>query len=169
MDIALLIVRLVVGLAFAAHGAQKLFGWFGGYGLAGTGGFFESLGFKPGKLFAGAAGASEFIGGLLVVLGLGGPIGPALILATMVVAALTVHFANGFFAPSGYELNAVYAVLAVLLGVAGFGAFALDATLGMTAVWTPAIDWGVLGLGVLAGLANVAARRKPAPQAASQG
>src|SRR5665213_371156 len=78
MDIALplLIVRLVIGLGFASHGAQKLFGWFGGYGLAGTGGFFESIGFKPGKLFAGAAGASELIGGLLLALGLGGPIGP---------------------------------------------------------------------------------------------
>ena len=73
MEIALplLIVRLVVGLGFAAHGAQKLFGWFGGYGLAGTGGFFETVGFKPGKLFAGAAGVGEVLGGLLLALGVG--------------------------------------------------------------------------------------------------
>ena len=168
MDIALLIIRLVVGLAFVGHGSQKLFGWFGGYGLAGTGGFFESLGFKPGALFAGTAGAGELVGGLLIVLGLGGPIGPALILATMVVAAITVHFANGFFAPNGYELNAVYASIAVVLALAGFGAYALDTTIGLGAVWTPAIDWIVLGVGVLAGLANVAARRKPAAAPAAQ-
>ena len=64
MDIALLIVRLVIGLGIFAHGAQKLFGWFGGYGLAGTGGFFEGLGFKPGKLFAAGAGLGEVGSGL---------------------------------------------------------------------------------------------------------
>src|ERR1700676_3459944 len=107
MEIALplLIVRLVVGLGFAAHGAQKLFGSFGGYGLAGTGGFFETIGFRPGKLFAGAAGLAEFVGGLLLVLGLGGPIAPMLIIATMVVAILAVHAPHGFFASNnGYEL-----------------------------------------------------------------
>src|SRR5579884_3022490 len=109
MDIALLILRLIVGLAFAAHGAQKLFGWFGGYGLAATGGYFDSIGFRPGKLFAGAAGASELAGGLLVALGLGGPIAATLIIATMTVAALGVHVANGFFAQNnGFELPLLY-------------------------------------------------------------
>ena len=91
LDVGLLLVRLVFGLAFAAHGAQKLFGWFGGYGLAGTGGFMESLGFRPGKTFATAAGLSEFSGGLLLALGFLGPIGPALVLSVMVVAVITVH------------------------------------------------------------------------------
>ena len=167
MDIALLILRLVVGLAFVAHGSQKLFGWFGGYGLAGTGGFFESLGFRPGKLFAGAAGASEFLGGLLIAIGVGGPIGPALIVATMVTAALSVHVKNGFFAPNGIELNLVYAAASVALALVGFGAYAVDAALGVSALWTPAIAWALLAVGVLAGLANLAARRK-APQAATQ-
>src|SRR5713226_8393528 len=100
MDIALplLIVRLVVGLGFAAHGAQKLFGWLGGYGLAGTGGFFESLGFRPGKMFAAAAALSEFVGGWLFTLGFLGPVGPALILAVMLVASISVHLRNGLFA-----------------------------------------------------------------------
>ena len=76
----LLIARLVLGLAIAAHSTQKLFGWFGGYGLAGTGGYFENLGFRPGRLFAAAAALSEITGGVLVALGLFGPIGPALMI-----------------------------------------------------------------------------------------
>src|ERR1700716_4262072 len=96
-DWGLFLIRVVVGLGFAAHGAQKLFGWFGGYGLAGTGGFFESIGFRPGQVFAGASGTAEVLGGLLVVLGLGGPIGPMLMISVMVVAMLAVHLPNGFF------------------------------------------------------------------------
>ena len=72
----LLVARMVLGLLIAAHGAQKLFGWFGGYGLAGTGGFFEQLGFRPGRFFAATAGTTEVVGGLLVAFGLLGPIGP---------------------------------------------------------------------------------------------
>ncbi|HEV8511808.1 MAG TPA: DoxX family protein, partial [Cyclobacteriaceae bacterium] len=64
-DIAILLMRLALGIVIFGHGAQKLFGWFGGYGLDGTGGFFEGLGFRPGKLFAAAAGAGEFVSGLL--------------------------------------------------------------------------------------------------------
>src|SRR6187549_3837397 len=98
MDSGLLLARVVFGLLMAAHGSQKLFGWFGGYGIAGTGGYFESLGFRPGRLFAAAAGGTEFIGGLLVAFGLLGPLGPAMIIATMVVAIATVHWAHGVFA-----------------------------------------------------------------------
>src|SRR2546428_533738 len=82
----------------AAHGAQKLFGWFGGYGLAGTGGFFAGLGFRPGVLFALAAGLGELGGGLLTAAGLFGPVGPALIILVMLVAILAVHWPHGFFA-----------------------------------------------------------------------
>ena len=86
MTTALLIARLLLGGALFAHGAQKLFGWFGGYGVKGTGGFMESLGFRPGPMFAIAAGLGETGGGLLTALGLGGPIGPALIIMVMIVA-----------------------------------------------------------------------------------
>ena len=79
MDIALLVIRVILGLAIARHGAEKLFGWFGGYGIAGTAGFFEQLGWRPGRLFVLAAAGAELGGGLLTVLGLGGPIGLALI------------------------------------------------------------------------------------------
>src|ERR687890_1397162 len=98
MDAGLLLLRVVLGLVMAAHGTQKLFGWFGGYGLAGTGGFFESLGFRPGRFFAMAAGTSEFVGGALLALGLLGPLGPAMIIAIMIVAAATVHWQHGLFA-----------------------------------------------------------------------
>src|SRR5208283_2121385 len=91
VDIAFLAVRLLVGLAMAAHGSQKLFGWFGGYGLAGTGGFFESLGFRPGKLFALLAGLGEIGSGILIAFGLGGAIGPALLVMVMIVAIVSVH------------------------------------------------------------------------------
>ena len=94
MAMALLIARLAIGLGMAVHGAQKLFGWFGGYGLAGTGGFFDTMGFRPGRVFAFLAGAAEVGSGLLVALGLLGPIGPALMLSVMIVAAVSAQDAG---------------------------------------------------------------------------
>src|SRR5574341_137330 len=98
IDLGFLIARVLVGLLMAAHGAQKLFGWFGGHGLQATGEFFGQLGFHPARLFAGAAALGELASGLLIALGLFGPVGPALMLAVMVVAAITVHWRNGLFA-----------------------------------------------------------------------
>jgi putative oxidoreductase len=163
MDQALLLLRLVFGLIMAAHGAQKLLGWFGGDGLAGTGGFFEGLGFHPGKLFALAAGLSELGGGLLIALGLLGPIGPALVLAVMIVAAATVHLRNGFFASTnGIELTLLYATAAVAIALGGPGRFSIDALLGLH--WSTIIVWGALFVGLAGGLANVALRHAPAPK-----
>src|SRR5439155_1943196 len=98
MSIGLLILRLVVGLTLAAHGAQKLFGWFGGYGLAGTGQFLEQLGFRPGRIQAAQAGLAEFVGGLLLAAGFLTPVGAAAVAAVMLVASVSVHLKNGFFA-----------------------------------------------------------------------
>src|SRR5205809_2412489 len=98
MDFGLLVARLVFGALIAAHGSQKLFGWFGGYGIAGTGGFFESLGFRPGRAFATLAGAGELLGGVLTAAGFLGPVGPALMLSVMIVAAGSVHWHHGLFA-----------------------------------------------------------------------
>src|SRR5881394_2162139 len=95
MATGLLLVRLVFGLLMAAHGSQKIFGWFGGYGLTGTGTFFEQLGFRPGRLFAAAAGWTEFLGGVLLAVGLGGPVGPAFIVSVMIVALVSVHRGHG--------------------------------------------------------------------------
>ena len=91
LGIGLLIARVIIGLVMAAHGTQKLFGWFGGYGLSATGEFMTSLGFNQGRTFAAAASIVEITGGLLVALGFLGPVGPALIMSVMLVAAITVH------------------------------------------------------------------------------
>src|SRR5215470_6167242 len=96
-DLGILVIRVVFGVAMAAHGAQKLFGWFGGYGLKGTGAFFEGLGFRPGLVFAAAAGLSEFLGGTLLTFGFLTPFGSAAVLAAMLTAMASVHLKNGFF------------------------------------------------------------------------
>ena len=167
MDIGLLVARVVFGLVMAAHGSQKLFGWFGGYGIAGTGGFFEQLGFKPGKAFAAIAGATEVASGLLIAFGLLGPIGPALMLSVMVVAAATVHWANGLFAQNnGIEVPLLYATAAVAIGLTGYGAYSLDAVLGLTSTWTEGLTLAVLALGAFGGVTNLALRR-PSPAAAA--
>ena len=158
MDAGMLLARVVFGSLMAAHGAQKLFGWFGGYGIAGTGGFFESLGFKPGRLFAAAAGFTEFVGGALLALGLLGPLGPAMIIAVMVVAMATVHWQKGVFAATdGIELPLLYAVAAAGLALTGFGAYSVDALLGLS--WPAAVIWVALALGVVGGFANLAVRK----------
>src|SRR5207245_10364400 len=96
-NVGLFLIRVVLGLIFAAHGAQKLFGGFGGYGLAGTGGFFEQLGFRPGRLVAAAAALGESVGGSRVALGLLGPVGPALRLLVALVATFVGHLKSGIF------------------------------------------------------------------------
>lgn len=165
MDLILLAVRLLLGLGMAAHGSQKLFGWFGGHGLEGTGGLFEQLGFRPGRLFAAAASLGETGSGALVALGLLGPVGPAIMLLVMIVAALAVHRPNGFFAANnGVELAALYGAGALLLAFTGPGAFSLDAVLGLSGLWTPRLDWTAVAAAVLLAGLNVVSRRPvPAP------
>jgi putative oxidoreductase len=126
MDLGLLIIRLVIGLSFVGHGAQKLFGWFGGYGLKGTGGWMDSIGMKPGVTMALLAGLSELVGGLLLATGVGTWIGALLIAATMLVAIVKVHGQNGYWVTqNGYEYNLT--LIAVVIGVAliGPGAYVL--------------------------------------------
>ena len=163
LSLGLLFARLVFGLAMAGHGAQKLFGWFGGYGIAGTGGFFENLGFRPGRLFALLAGLSEFGGGMLVALGLLGPVGPALIISVMLVAAVTVHIKNPFFASTnGIEVPLLYAAAAVALALSGPGIYSLDTVLGLEFLWATPVVSIALGVGALGGVANlVLLRKKP--------
>jgi putative oxidoreductase len=159
MNAALLIARLIIGLGLAAHGMQKLLGWFSGYGLKGTAGFFESIGFRPGLFFAVTAGLGEIAGGLLTATGLLGPIGPSLIITVMVVAIVAVHLPNGFFAQAnGYELPLVYAVSGFVLAILGPGIYSLDVLLRLSGVWNASAAWFMVGGAVIVGLVNVALR-----------
>ncbi|HKK28675.1 MAG TPA: DoxX family protein [Gemmatimonadota bacterium] len=160
LALGLLAVRLILGLGLASHGAQKLFGWFGGYGLEGTGGFFESLGFRPGRMFAGLAGLGELGGGLLTALGFLGPVGPGLMILVMLVAMLAVHRPNGFFASEeGIELPLLYAAGALGLAVTGPGPVSLDAAFGLEGLSTPTASWIAIAAAVVLALGNVALRR----------
>ena len=156
----LLIARVVFGLVMAAHGSQKLFGWFGGHGIAGTAGFFEAIGFRPGRFFAIVASATEIVSGLLVALGLLGPIGPALMLSVMIVAAVSVHWKHGLFAQSnGIEVALFYGTAAVAFALIGFGSYSLDAVLGLQSLYTPTLAIAALAIGVIGGVGNLLARR----------
>ena len=184
LNIGLLLIRLIFGLVMVAHGAQKLFGWFGGYGpagtvgffkqalgvpapiggygLAGTGGFFESLGFRPGRRFAFAAALSEFTGGWLFTLGFLGPVGPMLIIAVMLVASISVHWRNGLFASTnGVEVPLLYATAVIGVALIGYGVYSLDAAFGLATFWTPGLIGLALAAGVLGGFANLMLRRSP--------
>ena len=167
LDLAFLIARVMIGLLMTAHGAQKLFGWFGGHGLKAPGEFFGKLGFEPARLFATAAALGEFTSGLLIALGLFGPVGPAILLAVMVVAAISVHWNGGLFATTnGIELPLLYSIAAIRFALTGPGGYSLDAALGLQWVWTPKVIWVALAIGVLGGVVNLALRRRPASPAA---
>ncbi|WP_141503560.1 DoxX family protein [Paenibacillus luteus] len=126
--LGLLIVRLVVGLLFVGHGAQKLFGWFGGYGPKGTGGWLESIGVKPGVAMAVVAGLMELVGGLLFAAGLLTPLAAVIIVLTMLVAIVKVHGPNGLWATAnGYEYNLVLVAIAIGIALIGAGDYSLDA------------------------------------------
>jgi putative oxidoreductase len=167
LGIGLLIARVIVGLVMAAHGTQKLFGWFGGYGLGPTGEFMAQLGFTQGRVFAAMASIIEITSGVLVALGSLGPVGPALMISVMLVAAITVHWKNGLFASkNGIEIPLLYASAALIFAVVGYGPYSLDAVLGIHDPWVPSFTWTVIALGILGGLGNVALSHlgKPAPK-----
>ncbi|MFI1070210.1 DoxX family membrane protein [Streptomyces puniciscabiei] len=129
-DLGLLLLRLGTGGVLAAHGTQKLFGWFGGHGLEGTGQFMESVGYAPGKASATAAGLAEAGGGTLLALGLATPAAGAAAAGAMAGAA-TVHMPNGFFAQEGgYEYAASLGLAAAGLAITGPGRLSLDHALG---------------------------------------
>ncbi len=121
------LLRVIAGLTFAAHGSQKLFGWFGGYGLEGVGQWMESIGITPGYLMAALAGSAEFFGGLALVIGLLVRPAAAVLVFTMVIAAATVHWANGFFITNnGFEYAMILGVIGAVLVVEGAGRLSAD-------------------------------------------
>jgi putative oxidoreductase len=159
MKIGRLLLRVVVGGFFVGHGTQKLFGWFGGYGLDGTAGFFEQLGLRPGKRHAIAAGAAEAGGGALLVAGLATPAAASVLTATMLTAIHRVHLKNGPWSTNGgYEYNVVLIAAVLALAEVGPGDVSLDHALGteregsfwaLAALVTGAI--GALGAHLVAG------------------
>src|SRR2546430_16318441 len=158
MNLGLLVVRIIVGLYFVGHGAQKLFGVAGGYGLNGTGQFFESMGLRPGRLTAVAGGAAELAAGVLRALGLLTPLAAALVIGVMIVAIATVHLSKGpWTADGGFELNLVYVAIVFALAGVGAGDWSLDNALGLDVAGT---DWaiGALGVGMLGALGPLARR-----------
>lgn len=175
MEVGLFIIHALIGALLAGHGAQKLFGILGGFGLEGTAGYLESFGLRPGKLFAAAAGTAELAGGVLLAAGLFTPLAAALIGATMLVAARTDHAGKGIWIFNGGS-EYVLTVAAVVLALAfnGAGAWSVDAAIG----WDVAgLAWGLGALGVaVVGAAGVLAlthrkatretRSEPAPSAA---
>lgn len=129
-DVALLILRIVIGLLLAGHGAQKVFGWFGGAGLSEVTTATARLGFHPPAVWGSLNALAELGGGLLVFLGFLGPLGPVAIIADMVTAIATVHWAKPIWASQGgAELPLVYITAAVAILLAGPGAYSLDGAL----------------------------------------
>lgn len=162
MDLALLVMRLVIGLLFVAHGSQKLFGVFGGGGLKGTADMFDAISLRPGRLHAPAAGTAEFVGGALLALGLVTPVGAALVIAVMVAAVATVHLPKGIWnSNGGYEYNAVMVAVAFALAGVGPGQWSLDNALGID--WS-STGWALaaLGVGLIGGLGTVISGRMAA-------
>lgn len=153
MDIALLLIRIVVGGTVAAHGAQKLFGWFGGYGIEGTAGYLESLGFRTGRPYAWLSGVTEFAGGLALAAGLLTPLGAAAVAGVMLTAVAAAHWGKGFFlATGGCEFPLALGVVALACAFSGGGRWSLDNALG----WT--LDgggWGITAV-ILAVVASAA-------------
>ncbi|MFF6785739.1 DoxX family membrane protein [Streptomyces sp. NPDC012510] len=150
-DLGLLLLRLGAGGVLAAHGTQKLFGWFGGHGIEGTGAFMESVGYAPGKASATASGLAETGGGALLALGLATPAAGAAAAGAMAGAA-AIHTPNGFFnTEGGYEYAATLGLAAAGLAIAGPGRFSLDHAFGHV------VDRGWMVPTALAGTAAVTA------------
>jgi putative oxidoreductase len=164
MKIGRFILRAVLGGYFIGHGTQKLFGWFGGHGPDATGQFFESLGLRPGKQHALAAGASEAAGGALLVLGAATPLASAAIVGTMLTAIQKVHLKNGpWVTDQGYEYNLVLIAAALALAETGPGSPSIDTARG-SEMYGP--GWALLAL--LLGAAGAAgvhfySESQPAP------
>jgi putative oxidoreductase len=168
MKLGITVFRATIGAVFFAHGAQKLWGWFGGHGLEATGNALESMGLRPGKRSALIAGASEAGGGMLLALGLLTPVGSAATIGVMNEAVRTVHIQKGFFVTNGgYEFNLALVASAFLLADTGPGPWSLDHKLGLR-MSGPLWALAALGAG-LAGprlLARLAPAEEPQPEPA---
>jgi len=168
MEIGLLLLRMVVGLTLAAHGSQKLFGWFGGGGVDGTARGMEQLGFVPGRRAAVMAGLAETGGGVLLALGAATPAAAAALMGVMLVAIVSVHLKQGFFVTNGgYELPLVLGLAALSLVITGPGRLSVDSLLGLNLA---GIGWGFAALiaGLAGGAIQLSTRHRTAAQPQAQ-
>ncbi len=157
-DLALLLLGLTVGLTFAAHGAQKAFGWWGGPGLGGWQAAMDHMGFRPARLFAAVSMLAELAGGLFLAVGFLTPVAAAILVAQSTVIILHVHLPKGFWsAKGGLEFALQLGVGALVLGLAGRGAASVDGALGLAFGSTTRIE--LLLVGLLAGLGSIAISR----------
>ena len=164
VDVGLLVLRVVVGVVFAMHGMQKLFGWFGGGGFAGTSKWFASLGFGDGRVATAMAGGSEILGGLGLAAGLLTPLAAMAMVGTMTTAALVNNADNGFWSASkGWELNLYLMVIPVVVAITGPGRWSLDDAIGLAdrvpvPVSGPLVGVVVAAVGLVAGWSRWATR-----------
>lgn len=159
-DLAILLIRVVFGLTVAAHGAQKLFGAFGGYGIKGVAGWLGSMGFRPAVLWTWLAGLTEFGGGLLMALGFLGPIGALGVISAMLVAIIAAHWGKFFSTNQGMEYPLTLAVAALAVVISGPGAYSLDAVTGLT-LPEPLTSIGGLVLVIIGVAVSLGTRAKP--------
>ena len=158
IDVALLFLRVVIGLLFFAHGAQKLFGWFGGGGIKGAFKLNESIRLRPAWLWVWASLACEVGGSILLILGLLSPLGSLAVCATMLMAAITVNWPRYWGNKAGIEYNILFAVPAIALGLSGPGKYSLDAAINF-ALPEPATTLIGLVIVVIAVVVALATRR----------
>src|SRR5260221_8072931 len=158
----LVVLRLVVGLTMAGHGAQKVFGWWGGPGIKGWTEVVARLRIRPPAPFAWLAALAELGGGLLFALGFLSPVGSLAIIGTMLVAIATVHWSNGFWnTKRGYEFNLTLIAGAVTIGLAGPGTYSIDHAIGFRV--SEPITFLVGMVAVILGVAGMLAFRSPKP------
>jgi putative oxidoreductase len=163
VDLALLVLRVVVGVVIMGHGLLKI-GWVGKGGtLTGTGGWFDSIGLRPGVFWAAVAVLAEAGGGLLTILGLGGPIGPGLVAGDLVVVTIVAHLPKGFWAQEGgWEFPVPVAAGAFAIALIGNGRWSLDAALGLT--YSDQLTYGWLAVMAAGAVVALIARAMFAPK-----
>jgi putative oxidoreductase len=160
MSLGLLILRVVIGLTLAGHGAQKLFGWWGGSGMAGWTQVVTKLRIRPAAAWAWVAALSEFGGGLLLAFGLLSPLGSLAIAGAMLVAIATVHWPNGFWSGKrGYEFNLALLASVTAVALTGPGTYSLDQAIGIHPPEPLTLVVGIVA--VVLGVVGTLASRSP--------
>jgi putative oxidoreductase len=164
-DLALFVARQAVGQSMAAHGAQKALGWFDGPGPEGAATMFHGLGFRPAATYVQLAAWNEIVAGELIAAGAGGPIGPALLISTMIVAQAGVHWPNGFFAQKGgIELGVMYGAAALAFAATDYGAISIDNLIGVRERFKSPVLLALALGGAIAGAIVILEQRQTAPE-----